>query len=128
VSFGPFRWVTFGCCLDWLGFCKGFLGWGGDFTHKLLFLVALRSFSRAVPYLASLVGHLLASAGLLCSVLVFFTQFAHQMLCRHGPFPPDIVSSPFRLAAIQSVEFGSVCSDSEWGPPHIQHFSWSLHF
>jgi hypothetical protein len=48
-------------------------------THGLSDFWALRSFSRAVPYLSSLVGQRLASAVCLCSTLFFPRQLTHLL-------------------------------------------------
>lgn len=69
-------------------FCLGFLGLA--VVHGLFVFWDRRSFSLAVPYISSLAGHLLASAGWFCSTLLFPRQFMHLM--SWGQWPSVVVS------------------------------------
>ena len=107
----------------------GFLG-GLVFDQGLSDLAARLSLSRAVPYFSSLAGHLLASAGWLCSTLPFPKQLAQRKSCGQNPSADVSMVSPNSWASRHFWQSaGSLCwwFFSSWGPLHIlQHWS-SLH-
>jgi hypothetical protein len=103
-----------------LGFRLGFLGFA--LTQGLSEFWALRSFSRAVPYFSSLAGHLLESAGWLCSTESFPRQLTHLMLWGHRPSSVVSIDSPISLAREHLwQDNGSECGwdSSSCGPLQI---------
>ena len=67
-------------------------------SQGLLAFRALHSFSRAVPYFASLIWHLLASAGWLWSSMLLARQLRHLSSCGQCPSAAVSIVSPYSWA------------------------------